>query len=72
MKVSAAAQKLGPSMQICTRWVVRAREGKLATADAHRVLSVSELQIAISGFFSDQLCFAVRRASRGHLSICST
>jgi transposase len=48
MKVGAAAQKLGLSMQTYANSVARAREGKLATVDAHRMQPVSELQAEVS------------------------
>lgn len=48
MKVSAAAQKLGLSMQTYAAWVARARKGKLAAVDAHRIQPVSDLQAEVS------------------------
>ncbi len=48
MKVGTAAQKLGFSMQTYATWVARAREGKLAAVDAHRMQPVSELQAEVS------------------------
>jgi transposase len=48
MRVSAAAQKLGLSMQTYANWVARAREGKLTAVDAHRMQPVSELQAEVS------------------------
>jgi transposase len=48
MKVSAAAQKLGLSLQTYANWVARSREGKLAAVDAHGMQRVSELQAEVS------------------------
>jgi transposase len=48
MKLSAAAQKLGLSLQTYANWVARARQGKLAVVGAHRMQPVSELQAEVS------------------------
>jgi transposase-like protein len=44
-KASAAAQKLGRSMQTYANWRVRAREGESAIVEARRMQPVSDLQV---------------------------
>jgi hypothetical protein len=42
MKVGAAAQKLGLSMQTYATWEARARQGKLTIVDAHRMQATNQ------------------------------
>jgi transposase len=48
MQLTAAAQKLGLSVQTYANWVSKAREGKLAAVDARRTQPVNDLQAEVS------------------------
>ena len=48
MQLTAAARKLSLSVQTYANWVSKAREGKLARVDAHRVQPVNDLQAEVS------------------------
>jgi transposase len=48
MSLTAAARKLGLPMQTYANWVSRARAGKLAAMDTHRLQPVSDLQAEVS------------------------
>jgi transposase len=48
MPLTAAAQKLGLSVQTYANWVGKARTGKLARVDAHRLAPVNDLQAEVS------------------------
>ena len=48
MQLTAGARKLSLSVQTYANWVSKAREGKLARVDAHRVQPVNDLQAEVS------------------------
>jgi transposase len=48
MSLTAAARKLSLSVQTYANWVGKARAGKLARVDAHRLAPVSDLQAEVS------------------------
>lgn len=48
MSLMAAARQLGIASQTYSTWVNKARAGKLAAVDAHRLAPVSELHAEIS------------------------
>jgi transposase len=48
MGVQAAAEKLGLAVQTYSTWVGKARAGKLAAVDLHRLAPVGDLQAEVS------------------------
>jgi transposase len=48
MQLTAAARKLSLSVQTYANWVSKARAGKLARIDAHRLQPVNELHAEVS------------------------
>lgn len=48
MTLTAAARKLSLSVQTYANWVNKARQGKLARVDAHRLQPVNDLQAEVS------------------------
>jgi transposase len=48
MQLTAAARKLSLSVQTYAKWVNKARQGKLARVDAHRLQPVNGLQAEVS------------------------